>query len=281
MKDYLNNLNLIKKYIKDADAVLIGAGAGLSTSAGHSYSGERFFLHFSDFNKKYGINDIYSGGFYPFKTKEEYFAWWSRHIYVNRYLEQESKTYKNLLEIIKDKDYFVLTTNVDHMFLDNGFLKEKLFYTQGDYGLFQCKNACHNKTYDNKEIVLKMYKEQKDMKIPSDLIPYCPVCKGDMEPNLRKDAFFVQDDGWYKANSRYADFINKNKNKKLVIIELGVGMNTPSIIKYPFWKFTYNNKNAIFIAINKDNGYIPKEISDKSIVINEDISKVLIDIKSV
>ncbi len=281
MKDYLDKLNFINEKIQRADAVLIGAGAGLSSSAGHTYSGERFYKYFSDFNEKYGITDIYSGGFYPFETKEEYFAWWSRHIFVNRYLEQENTTYKTLLEIVKNKNYFVLTTNVDHMFLDNGFLKNKIFYTQGDYGLFQCKKACHNKNYDNKEIITKMYNEQKDMKVSKELIPSCPVCGGDMEPNLRKDSYFVQDDGWYKASERYSNFLNENKDKNIVLLELGVGMNTPSIIKYPFWQITYNNKNANFITINKGETLVPKEILKQSISIDEDIKKVVLDIKGI
>ncbi len=278
MKSYLDEIKSVVQKLQNAQAVLIGAGAGLSAAAGHTYSGDRFFDNFLDFHKKYGIPDMYSGGFYEFKTQEEFYAWWSRQIYLNRYKEQESELYKTLRKLIKDKNYFVLTTNVDNMFLDNGFSKERIFYTQGNYGLFQCKNACHNKTYDNKDIILKMISEQKDMKVPSYLIPKCPVCGSKMDMNLRKDANFVQDDIWYEMGDRYSSFINENKDKNLVLLELGVGMNTPSVIKYPFWQLTYNNKNASLITISKDTLGVPKEIINQSIVIDEDIKKVFEDI---
>ncbi len=281
MKNYLDSINKILEKIKNADAILIGAGAGFSAAAGHTYSGDRFHKNFNDFHSKYGIPDMYSGGFYNFKTEEEFYAWWSRQIYLNRYSEQESQLYKNLLHLLKDKNYFVLTTNVDHMFQDNGFDKSRLFYTQGDYGLFQCKTACHNKTYDNKDLVFKMRSEQENMLVPSYLIPKCPVCGGKMDMNLRKDNYFVQDDGWYLASRRYSDFINENRDKNLVLIELGVGMNTPSIIKYPFWRLTYNNKNASFITINKGEASVPKEIIGQSIAIDEDIKKVFEDMINV
>lgn len=251
----------------------------MSASAGLTYSGERFFKYFSDFHEKYQINDIYSGGFYPYETLEEYWAWWSRHIYVNRYDQPIRKPYADLLELVKDKDYFVLTTNVDHQFQLTGFDKKRLFYTQGDYGLWQCSKPCHQKTYDNEDLVRKMFTQQQNMKIPSELIPNCPICKAPMTMNLRSDNTFVQDDGWYKASSRYEDFIRRHKNLQILFLELGVGANTPVIIKYPFWQMTAENPKATYACINNGEAFCPQEIEQQSVCINEDIKKVLEDIK--
>lgn len=226
-ESYSEQMNRLKNKIKNADAIVIGAGAGMSTSAGLTYDGERFEKYFSDFHKKYGISDMYSGGFYPYETLEEYWAWWSRHIYINRYDITAGKPYMDLLNIVKDKDYFVLTTNVDHQFQLAGFDKKRLFYTQGDYGLWQCSKACHDKTYDNEETVRLMVETQKNMKIPSDLIPKCPFCGAPMTMNLRCDNSFVQDAGWYAAAERYEIFIRRHKGLHILFLELGVGANTP------------------------------------------------------
>ena len=279
IKSYLEQIDKLKKEIENADAIVIGAGAGMSTAAGFSYSGDRFEKYFSDFHKKYGFSDMYSGGFYPYETLEEYWAWWSRHIWINRYAITVGKPYMDLLNIIKEKDYFVLTTNVDHQFQLAGFDKKRLFYTQGDYGLWQCSKACHNKTYDNKETVYNMVSEQKDMKIPTELIPKCPVCGAPMTMNLRCDNFFVQDKGWYAAAGRYEDFIRRHKNLHILFLELGVGANTPVIIKYPFWQMTEKNPNAIYACINSGEAVAPSKIAKQSICINKDISKVLQDLQ--
>lgn len=272
---YSNNLKKLKEEFITADAILIGAGAGLSASAGFDYSGERFEKYFSDFKEKYGITDMYSGGFYDFDTLEEYWAWWSRHILINRYNCEVGKPYKDLFSIVKDKNYFVLTTNVDHQFQRAGFDKKRLFYTQGEYGLFQCSNGCHNKTYNNEELIRKMVAQQKNMKIPTELIPRCPKCNKPMTMNLRCDDSFVQDEGWYLACNRYQDFIRKNGNSHILYLELGVGMNTPGIIKYPFWQMTAKNKNAVYCSINSELSYVPNEIQNQSVVIKNDIAKVL------
>ena len=274
-QNYSYNINRLKEKIETADAILIGAGAGLSTSAGFEYSGERFDRYFSDFKAKYGITDMYSGGFYPYQTLEEYWAWWSRHILINRYDVEIGKPYKDLLTLVKDKDYFVLTTNVDHQFQLAGFDKKRLFYTQGDYGLWQCSDACHNKTYDNKTEVLKMAAEQKNMKIPSELIPKCPVCSAPMTMNLRCDDSFIQDDGWYKAAGQYEDFVRRHKDLNILFLELGVGANTSGIIKYPFWQMTAQNENAVYACINMCMAIAPDEIERQSICIDADIGTVL------
>lgn len=279
-EDYNTQINKLKEALNTADAILIGAGAGMSTSAGLTYSGERFYKHFSDFAEKYGLTDMYSGGFYPFPSDEVFWAWWSRHIYFNRYGVKAGKPYTDLYELVRNKNYFVLTTNVDHQFQLAGFDKKRLFYTQGDYGLFQCSVPCHNKTYDNEDVVTDMVARQEDMKIPSELIPKCPVCGKNMTINLRCDDKFVEDEGWHKANERYENFLKENKDKKILLLELGVGGNTPVIIKYPFWRITLMNESATYACINLGESVCPKDIENRSICVDEDISKVIKDIIS-
>ena len=274
-KNFSDKINRVKDLLKSADAVVIGAGAGLSTSAGFDYSGERFEKYFSDFAEKYGITDMYSGGFYPYQTLEEYWAWWSRQIYCNRYIDAPKPLYQKLLSLVKDKDYFVITTNVDHCFQKSGFDKQRLFYMQGDYGLFQCSEPCCQKTYDNEELVLKMVQLQKNMKIPSELVPYCPNCGQPMTTNLRCDDSFVQDEGWYKAKNRYDDFIRRHEGLKTVFLELGVGNNTPVWIKYPFQKMAAQNPNASYVCVNLGCVYAPPEIKGQSVCIDSDILTVI------
>lgn len=277
--NYSEQIERLKQEIKSADAVVIGAGAGMSTSAGFSYSGERFQQYFSDFEAKYGFHDMYSGGFYPYDTLEEYWAWWSRMILVNRYEAGVGKPYRDLLELVKDKDYFVITTNVDHQFQLAGFDKKRLFYTQGDYGLWQCSKPCHQKTYDNEEAVRQMVARQKDGKIPSQLIPRCPVCGAPMTMNLRCDMTFVQDNGWYAASGRYEDFLRRHEGMHLLFLELGVGANTPVIIKYPFWQMTAKNPKAVYACVNLGEAICPREIAEQSICLDRDIKTALGDLR--
>lgn len=273
--NYSDKLSRLKDEMATADAIIIGAGAGLSASAGFDYSGERFEKYFADFHKKYGITDMYSGGFYPFETLNEYWAWWSRHILVNRYNAPVGKPYSDLLKAVSDKDYFVLTTNVDHQFQLAGFDKKRLFYTQGDYGLWQCSEPCCNETFDNENAVIAMVKEQRNMKIPDELIPRCPHCGKPMAMNLRCDGSFVQDEGWYTAAERYEEFIRRHRNLHILFLELGVGFNTPGIIKYPFMQMTAENPKAIYACINMNEAYVPGEISDRAICIDGDIGNVI------
>lgn len=268
-------INKLKELINNSDAIILGAGAGLSTAAGFEYGGKTFFSNFKYMHDKYGYTDMYSAGFHDFKTSEEKWGYWSKFIYLNRYKDGAKPLYLRLHDLLKDKNYFVLTTNVDHQFQLAGFDKKRLFYTQGDYGLFQCSHACHNKTYDNEEIIMSMLKEQKDGSIPTKLIPVCPVCGEEMETNLRKDSLFVEDEGWHKANERYISFLAENKDKNVLFLELGVGWNTPGIIKYPFWQMTLKNKNATYVSINKGDVYVPNEILDRSILIDSDITEVV------
>lgn len=281
-----------QEVLDQTDTVLIGAGAGLSTAAGFAYGGEPFRRYFADFDEKYGFHDMYSGGFYPFPTLEEHWAYWSRFVFLNRYCDPPKPVYKNLLELVKDKDYFVLTTNVDHCFQKAGFDKHRLFYTQGDYGLWQCSKSCHNKTYDNGDIIRQMVEAQgfqvtgqgmklptgtvSKMAVPTELVPHCPKCGAPMAMNLRADHTFVQDEGWYTAAGRYDDFVRRHKNTPVLYLELGVGMNTPGIIKYNFWRQVYQNPKANYICINKGQSYAPREIANRSICLDMDAAQVLI-----
>ncbi len=277
-EDYSDKIKRLKTALDEADAVIIGAGAGMSTSAGFTYSGERFDRYFSDFGEKYGFKDMYSGGFYPYPTPEEMWAYWSRYIFINRYMDAPKPVYEALLELVKDKDYFVITTNVDHCFQKAGFDKNRLFYTQGDYGLFQCSEPCQQVTYDNEKMIRGMYAKQSGMKIPSELIPKCPNCGKPLTMNLRSDDRFVEDEGWHKAAGRYDEF-NKTHKGKVLYLELGVGYNTPVIIKYPFWQRTFDNPQATYVCINFDEAVCPEQIEDKAILIEGDIGKVLEDLK--
>ena len=287
-----NLYDQLKKEIRSADAIVIGAGAGLSTSAGFTYGGERFRKFFFDFAKEYGIEDMYSGGFYPFPDEETRWAWWARHIYYNRYIDAPKPVYQDLRKLVKGKDCFVLTTNVDHMFQKAGFDKGRLFYTQGDYGLFQSVNPLIRKTYDNEEWVMQAMEAQGflrdeegvfqvpaagelQMRIPTTLIPRCPEDGSAMTMNLRADDSFVEDEGWHKAAAAYSDFLQKREGKHILFLELGVGGNTPVIIKYPFWRMTLANEKAVYGCVNYGEAVCPEEIRDRSICIDGDIGEVL------
>ena len=265
----------LKAALRDCDAVVIGAGSGLSTAAGFTYTGERFEKYFSDFAAKYGIQDMYSGGFYPFPTMEDFWAYWSRYIYINRYMDAPKPVYDDLLKLMQDKDYFVITTNVDHCFQKAGFDKKRLFYTQGDYGLFQCSEPCCQETFDNEAVIQEMVERQKDMKIPSELLPVCPHCGKPLTMNLRSDDTFVEDEGWHRAAERYENFLRTHEGQKIFFLELGVGYNTPVIIKYPFWQMTAKNPNATYVCINQGQAVCPQEIERQSVCINADIGQVL------
>ena len=268
-------LERLQAALRDCDAVVIGAGAGLSTAAGFTYNGERFKKYFSDFAAKYGIKDMYSGGFYPFATPEEHWAYWSRYIYINRYMDAPKPVYENLLQLVQDKDYFVITTNVDHCFQKAGFDKMRLFYTQGDYGLFQCSEPCCQETFDNESVIRQMIERQENMKIPTELLPTCPHCGKPMTMNLRCDDTFVEDDGWHRAAERYENFLRTRAGGKILFLELGVGYNTPIIIKYPFWQMTAKNPNATYVCINQGQAVCPQEIERQSVCIHADIGQVL------
>ncbi len=274
-RDYSEKIKRLQNALDNANAVVIGAGAGLSASAGFTYDGERFKKYFSDFASKYNFNDMYSGGFYPFETQEEYWAYWSRYIYINRYMDAPKKTHNDLLKLVAEKDYFVITTNVDHCFQKADFDKKRLFYTQGDYGLFQCSEPCCQETFENEAVIREMVAQQKNMKIPSELLPVCPHCGKPMAMNLRADNRFVEDEGWHKAAERYENFLRTREDEKILFLELGVGYNTPVIIKYPFWQMTANNPKATYACINQGQAVCPQEIEPQSVCINSDIGDTI------
>ena len=278
-KDCSKELERLQKALREADAVVVGAGAGLSAAAGFSYSGTRFEAYYSDFAAKYGFHDMYTGGFYPYETPEEYWAYWSRYIFINRYMDAPEPVYDTLLQLVSGKDYFVITTNVDHCFQKAGFDKKRLFYTQGDYGLFQCSKPCCQETWDNEAIVREMVKKQENMRVPTELIPVCPHCGKPLTMNLRSDDKFVEDKGWHAAAERYENFLRTREGQKILFLELGVGYNTPGIIKVPFWRMTYENPNAVYACVNQGQTASPREIADRSICIDGDIGKTILELK--
>lgn len=274
-KDYSAQIEKLQAALEQADAVVIGAGAGLSAAAGFVYGGERFKRYFSDFETKYGFHDMYSGGFYPFPTREEYWAYWSRFIMINRYRDAPKPVYGDLLRLVREKDYFVLTTNVDHCFQKAGFDKKRLFYTQGDYGLWQCSGPCRSETYDNEAAVRAMRESESNMHVPADLLPVCPHCGRPLTMNLRADEKFVEDEGWHRAAERYADFLRTRGGQHILLLELGVGYNTPVIIKFPFWQMTKQNPKAVYACINTGDAVCPRDIEKQAICIDADIAEVL------
>lgn len=272
---YTESFSAVKDAIRSAECVIIGAGAGLSAAAGYEYSGARFREYFADFEEKYGFHDMYSGGFYPYETLEEHWAYWSRYVLINRYTKPPKPVYDALLNLVRDKDCFVITTNVDHCFQRAGFDKERLFYTQGDYGLFQCSEPCCAETFDNEKIIRKMVENQHNMRIPSELIPHCPHCGKPLTMNLRADDTFVEDEGWHIAAARYTEFLRTHEGRKTLYLELGVGFNTPAIIKYPFWQMTAANPKAVYACVNKGEVYCPHEIENRSILMDGDIAGIM------
>lgn len=272
----MNNINKIKKWIDECDAIIIGAGAGLSEASGVHYSGEKFNKDFKDFIKKYKFTDLYTSSFYPFKTEEEKWAYWSKHIYFSYYENKENKLYKELFKLVKNKKYFVITTNTDGLFINNGFDKNKVFEVQGSYSKLQCSIPCHNTLYYNEETIMKMIKNiDSDLKIPSSLVPKCPVCHENMSVNLRCDDTFVEDENWEKLNNNYNKFMKDNLDKKVLFLEFGVGFNTPGIIRFPFENLVYNYDNFKLIRFNDKYYKVPSEIKDRSISVKDDISKVI------
>lgn len=277
-ENYQNRIEKAKMTIEGADYILLGGGAGLSAAAGIEYSGKRFTENFAPFIKKYGLSDMYSSGFYPFRTQEERWAYWAKHISLNRYETGATKLYKDLYQLVKDKNYFVITTNVESQFEKSGFSSDKVFEIQGNYGYFQCAKSCHDKLYDNEILVKEMMEKTVDCKIPSELVPKCPICGGEMDPNLRINENFVQDAKWYELNKSYNEFLMESDGKKIVYLELGIGFNTPGIIRYPFERWTYHNENATLIRLNKDHPEGIEENDDKTIAFTENMQEVVLAI---
>ena len=270
-----DGLEKLGRWLDSCDSIVIGAGAGLSTSAGMTYDGPRFEDNFGDFIAKYGYGDLYRASFQRYESLEEHWAFWSRMIMLIRYEQEDNGTYSALLDLVRDRDYFVITTNVDHCFQKFGFDKGRLYYTQGDYGLWQCPKPCHPSTYDNEGAVRRMVEEQRDMRIPTELIPRCPICRRPMTMNLRVDDTFVQDFGWYEAAKRYNDFLDSHTGSRTLYLELGVGYNTPGIIKYPFWNMTIRNPRALYACVNLGEPYFSEQLAGQAVGIDMDIGDAL------
>lgn len=275
MLDYKDRLKRTAEVINNTDYILIGGGAGLSDAAGLRYTGRRFTENFGDFIERYGFEDLYTSGFHPFTTQEERWAYWAKHISLNRYDTPAAELYKDLFRLVRGKEYFVITTNVERQFIKAGFPEEKVFAVQGDYGLFQCKCGCHDTLYDNAEQVKAMIANTQDCRVPSDLVPKCPVCGGEMDINLRHSSDFVQDENWYASESQYENFLKASKDKEIVYLELGVGFNTPGIIRIPFEQLCYQNKNAALIRINRDYPEGAKENAARTIAFTEDMTLII------
>ena len=279
---YEDQIDRAAKNIRNTDCVIIGAGAGASTAAGIQYGGKRFTDNFAEFIKKYGehyMTDMYAAGFYPYPSEEAKWGYWSKHALMNRFDPPALPLYTELYDIVKNKEYFVLTTNVDHQFYKAGFDEKRIFATQGDYGKIQCQKACHPKTYDAKDLFRKMDKARRDCLIPSELVPKCPVCGGNMAMNLRCDNYFVEDEAWHEAADRYAGFLEQNKDKKVVLLELGVGFNTPIIIRFPFEKMVRENSSYSLIRMNMDEAVVPESFGKRAIGIGGDMAKAITDIR--
>lgn len=274
-RSFSAQIDRLQAALDEADAIIVGAGSGLSTAAGYTYSGERFERLFGDFAARYGFSDMYAGGFYSYDSLEEYWAFWSRYVMCNRYEPTPEPVYERLLALVRGRDYFVITTNVDHCFQRAGFDKQRLFYTQGDYGLFQCSRPCCQQTWDNEQAIRAMVERQKDLRIPSELVPRCPNCGAPMTMNLRCDGTFVEDEGWHRAASRYNDFLRRHEGMRTLLLELGVGGNTPGIIKYPFWQMCAGNPQATYACINLGEAVAPVEIDRQAILIDAGADVVL------
>ena len=274
-QNFSTQIDKLRAALAMADAVVVGAGAGLSTAAGYTYSGPRFSRLFGDFTARYGFSDMYSGGFYPYDTLEEHWAFWSRYVMCNRYDPIPGRVYQQLLNLLRGRDYFVLTTNVDHCFQRAGFDKQRLFYTQGDYGLFQCSRPCCQETWDNEDAIRTMVDQQSDLRIPSELVPRCPHCGAPATMNLRSDGTFVEDEGWHKAAARYSEFLRRHEGMRTLYLEIGVGGNTPGIIKYPFWQMTAANPRATYACVNLGEACAPRELERQSILIDASADEVI------
>ena len=274
-QNFSTQIDKLRAALATADAVVVGAGAGLSTAAGYTYSGPRFSRLFGDFAARYGFSDMYSGGFYPYDTLEEHWAFWSRYVMCNRYDPIPGSVYQQLLDLLRDRDCFVLTTNVDHCFQRAGFDKQRLFYTQGDYGLFQCSRPCCQETWDNEDVIRAMVDQQSDLRIPGELVPHCPHCGAPATMNLRSDGTFVEDEGWHKAAARYSEFLRRHEGMRTLYLEIGVGGNTPGIIKYPFWQMTAANPRATYACVNLGEACAPRELERQSILIDASADEVI------
>ncbi|OFO52425.1 NAD-dependent deacetylase [Nosocomiicoccus sp. HMSC059G07] len=263
--------------IKDADAVVVGVGAGMSASDGFTYVGDRFKKNFPDFIEKYGWFDMLQASLFDFPTTEEYWAFQSRFVKLNYIDQPVGKSYVALKEMLEHTPYFVITTNADNAFYKADYDMDKVFYYQGEYALMQCSQFCHNETYRDDEMMLKMVEQQQDMKVPYDLIPFCPKCNAKLEINKRNaEKGMVESPHFFEQKARYEAFLNEHKSGKVIYLEIGVGYTTPQFIKHPFWRFTRQNKDAKFVTMNQKSYRIPDDIKEQSIALTDDIQTTIV-----
>lgn len=276
MSDFSERIKAARAKLAEADAIVIGAGAGLSAAAGLDYSGPQFKKEFADYIAKYGFPDLYSSSFYDFPTEEERWARWARHIDYARFRPGAFPLYSELLDLVKDRNYFVITTNVDAQFRKAGFDDDKVFEVQGDYGLMQCAVGCHPKVYSDEETVKTIIKHSHDLTVAPEYVPVCPVCGGNMDVHVRKNQYFVQDADWDKAAERYKDFMRRYADHgRVVLLELGIGFNTPAIIRYPFEQVTFHNPKATLIRLNSEYPHGPQETAARTISFTENMESVV------
>lgn len=273
--------------IQKADYVLMGAGAGLSTAAGAVYGGTWFEKNFKEFKEKYGngpyMQDMYSAGFHPYPDEESFWGYWSKQAILGGIDLDVTPLYKDILKLLKDKRIFCLSTNADGQFQKAGYKEEQIFCTQGDYFHIQCQKACHQRTYNAVKLFKQMDQARKNCQIPTYMVPKCPICGGPMTMNLRCDQYFVQDEAWYQAEKRFGDFLNEalKSQKNLLLLELGVGFNTPTIIRFPFEKLVKENKQVNLIRLNLNEAVIPESIEQQAVGINKDIKQTIKDLHTV
>lgn len=274
---YKKEIAILLEKIEQSDAICIGAAAGMSTASGqrhHYESDSNFKKYFSEFEKKYGFQGTFNGFYYPYKTAEERGAFMITALKLQFDLPV-GETYENLYELVKNKNYFVVTTNQDMQF-HHLFPDEKVGTIQGDNAYFQCRRPCHDGLYSSREIVERLYEKIKDCKIPSELIPRCPKCGGELEPWVRGYTF-LEGKKYKEQYKKWEDFLHNNLHKKILFLELGVGRMTPMFIREPFWNFTDQLPQAYYVAVNPKDACMPEELEGKGTIIYEDIAAVLRD----
>ena len=247
---YSERIDHLRQAIQEADRIIIGAGSGLSTAAGLDYAGEDFRREFAPWIERYGITDLYSSSFYSFESREVYWACWAKHIWFCRYRTGALPLYKQLCGLFPEA--FVVTTNVDAQFELAGFAKESIFATQGDYGRFQPANGEPKQTWSNRRWVEQVLPLIDDCRIPTLMIPLTE----DGRPaamNLRVDDTFVEDEQWHRQAKRYTDFVQEASQSNLLLLEFGIGYNTPGIIRLPFEQMAQRFPNTTLVRFNRDN----------------------------
>lgn len=272
----LSQAELLIELVDEAEAIVIGIGAGMSAAAGFTYVGKRFTDAFPDFISKYRFFDMLQASLFEYEDLQEYWAFQSRFSLLNFFDQPVGQAYLNLRKIIKGKNYHIITTNADNAFYAAEYDMDKVFRIQGEYGLWQCVNHCHQQTYQNEALIREMVEKQSHMKVPKELVPYCPKCGAPLEVNKRTiEKGMVEDSHFHEQKHRYEQFINDNNGKKVLYLEIGVGHTTPQLIKQPFQQMTEDNEQALFVTMNQKDYFIPRNIRSRTIRLDKDIAEIL------